>query len=160
MKSSAGGKIMFQPQKGHSKSVKELGLVCCANMLHAWSLLIRLRLQLGAGIRDAFKRIYFLPYVFSSSISSFEGTSGLIKSNPGLCSERRMSPVIDFYVQPLLGEEVWALSTRSIIKDIPSRINNSKICMESQKTPNNKSNLERTKLELLCSLISSYTTKL
>lgn len=97
---------MFQPQKGSSKSVKELSLICCANMLHAWRLLICLCLQLGAGIQDAFKRIYFLPSVFSSSFSSFEGTSGLIKSNPGLCSERRMSVTTDFYLQPFLGEKV------------------------------------------------------
>ena len=43
-----------------------------------------------------------------------------------------------------------------------TRTNNSKICMETQKTLNTQNNLEkkRTKLEVSHSLISNYTTKL
>ena len=40
--------------------------------------------------------------------------------------------------------------------------NNAKICMETQKTLNNKNNLEKkiTKLEVSCSLISNYISKI
>ena len=43
-----------------------------------------------------------------------------------------------------------------------TRTNNPKIYMEPQKMPNSQSNLEkrRTKLEVSCSLISDYITKL
>lgn len=56
---SAGDKIMSQPQKGHSKSVEELGLIHCAKQLHTWHLLIYLNLQLRAGVQDTLQRVYF-----------------------------------------------------------------------------------------------------